>query len=575
MRKSSILSIASIAILLFIFAAPNQYDISGTKAAGQVQHLPAHQAPSASPVIGRMASMHTVDMRKVPPVFLSPAPTGSDSVVHQGGYTTPIGVAPRDIHPHSPPQGYHSSRITTTPPLASSFQGVNESYCPPPPGFCPPPDSAPDMALGVSPNWVLQGVNRWFADYSVLGKLQPGWPKSFQKFFGVPYPGGCTAIPDLFNPRAFYDPNDQRFWAAVLNNETVHGKCTSVLSRAWIAVSQTNNPNGVWNVYSFDEMLGTQNFADFTQFGYDQKAVYLSCDMWTQPSGLGTFEYENTFAFNKAAMEAGQSVTPYGYSGFISQGVQMNGIQPVEVEATRGNGPNAGLFVSPFDFNSGGGNCAQGCSGLTVWAIANPATPQESLSSILVPSLRYAQAPQANQPGCTSCLGVLDPGINSTPTWRNGQINFSLQTAVNNGSKVVPGIFWGQINVSLDSNGNLSSASIYQSGYFSFSGDTAALCPSIMPDANGNLMMVFQESSSTLYPGAYYAVQPVGSPPGIFPDSGQTLMAGQATTINSRWGDYSAVDVNGAGAIAVWIASEYEAANQTWSSYIGKVYTSS
>jgi hypothetical protein len=429
------------------------------------------------------------------------------------------------------------------------------------------------MAPAVSNNWVLQGVNHWFALYSPAGALQAGWPKTFQSFFGVPPSGGCSST--MFNPRAFYDANDQRFWAAILNNVSPNGSCKSTLSKVWIAVSQTNNPNGLWTVYSFDVRQGTAYFGDFTQFGYDQQAVYLSCDMWTQPGGSGTFEYENTFAMTKAAMEAGQTVTPYGFSGLTSGGVQANGVQPVEVEAFKGTGPAAGLFLSSYDYNSGGGDCVQGCSGLTVWAIAHPGTSSQSLSSMVVSTASYAAAPKANQPGCTQCLGTLDPGINSTPVWRNGQIAFALTTALNNGTQRVAGIFWGQLSVSLNASGALSAASVAQSGYFSFSGDAAAFCAAVMTDVNGNLALVFTEASGSLYPGAYYAVRPAGYTAGRFPDGGRALMGGQASAPQPRWGDYSAAAVNGVGAQSVWLGGEYEATGQTWATRIGKVYLGS
>ena len=428
------------------------------------------------------------------------------------------------------------------------------------------------MALGTSSTWVLQGVNRSFAVYDVSGNIQSGWPKMFQSFFGVPSPGSCAPRgPNLFNPRAFYDPNDQRFWAEVLENVGVRDTCPQLQSVVWIAVSQTNNPNGLWNVYSFDLTQGTQNYGDFSQFGYDQQAVYFSCDMFNLPASTGTFQNEETFAFNKAGLEAGQTVTPYGFTNFMSGGVQVNGVQPVEVEAIKGAGPKAGLFINSFDYNSGGGNCAKGCSGMTVWAIANPGTPSQTLSSFLVPTTSYAQAPHVDQPGCTQCLWPLDPGIPGTPIWRNGQITFALSTAVNNGTQSLAGVFWGQIGVSLGSNGAISNASVVQSGYFSFSGDTSAIFPTIMPNVNNDLVMVFEETSSTLYPSVLYAVKPASFTPGQFPDGGNMLQAGSASSPSPRWGDYTAVSATGAGANSVWFAGEYENASQNWATCIGAV----
>lgn len=48
------------------------------------------------------------------------------------------------------------------------------------------------------------------------------------------------------------------------------------------------------------------------------------------------------------------------------------------------------------------------------------------------------------------------------------------------------------------------------------------------------------------------------------------MKQGQASTSQPRWADYTAVSANGVAAQAVWIAGEYEASDQTWSTYIGK-----
>ena len=71
-------------------------------------------------------------------------------------------------------------------------------------------------------------------------------------------------------------------------------------------------------------------------------------------------------------------------------------------------------------------------------------------------------------------------------------ISFSLDTAVNNGGagapSVVPGILWGQIQVTHFSSSPFPN--LYQSGYLFFSGDRAASFGAMMQDKNGTLFMV-------------------------------------------------------------------------------------
>src|SRR5215469_17436166 len=140
--------------------------------------------------------------------------------------------------------------------------------------------------------------------------------KNAQKFFGVPNPGSCDpAGPFMSDPRAFYDPIDGRFWVAELQVEGALGINSCPESTLyWIAVSQTNNPNGVWNVYAFNMSLGTTNAADYTEFGFDQTAIYFSGNMFNQ---AGTaYEYAESFSALKSTMEGGLSVTAYGFTGF-------------------------------------------------------------------------------------------------------------------------------------------------------------------------------------------------------------------------------------------------------------------
>src|SRR5256885_13929372 len=152
----------------------------------------------------------------------------------------------------------------------------------------------PDMALAASPQFVLQGVNTEWEVLDTKGNVQPGWPASAQNFFGVPNATGvdgqpCDTAhqsqPFLSDPRALYDPADGRFWAAMLQVEGAQAFGVAVDCRYqsdyFLAVSQTSNPNGKWNVYDFNmetDVNGQKFAADFTQIGINSQAVYFSAN---------------------------------------------------------------------------------------------------------------------------------------------------------------------------------------------------------------------------------------------------------------------------------------------------------
>jgi hypothetical protein len=530
---------------------------------------PAIHAPAIPVSPGKRVSAtdrvhHVVNMKKVP--------QSKGHIAGRQTFPDHTGIDPRLMekllqaarhNPHAPisshsyPAPKQRNGIKAQTPIATpSFQGLSQN------GFEPP-----DQALAASPEWVFQGVNLQFAVYDTGGTLQSGWPKNTADFFGVPSPGACSSTPFMSDPRAFYDVTDNRFWAAALEVEGVDNTCP-FKSLYWIAVSQTNNPNGIWNVYSFDMALGSNNWADYTQFGFNGQAIYFSGNMFNTSK---IFQYSEVFSALKAPMEAGTTVN---YFGFINQtvgGVSVDTVQPVEAIESGNGGPGAGIFVNSFNFNFGGGDCSNGCNGLTIWTMTNPGQPNADMTGVVVSTSTYTLAPRADQPGCTACVpekAPPDTRISGTPVYSNGLVSFALTTGVNNGTQIVPGIFWGQVSPVFNTDGSIATATIFQSGYFNYSGDGAATYPALMTDDAGNLFMVFEFMNSSTSPSVAYAARPVSFTLGAFPDGGFFLRQGDAATNGTRWGDYEAASYSSCSG-SVWLAGEYSTADGTWSTFIG------
>jgi len=543
----------------------------------------ANSASSAQPAIAPMLGMQTVNMQSVPaantasltsslnhPAKMMPLLTGNPTLYAQhkaaATHNTNAPFANSAISNAAPKAA--SATTASTPTTTTQFQGMADSKSICPPAGCQPPD----MALAASPSWVFQGVNTAFAIYSSTGVLQKGWPKTAQKFFGIPNPGSCDKTgPFLTDPRTFYDPVDKRFWAAILQVEGAFGinKCP-FQSLYWIAVSKSSNPNGVWNIYNFDMARGTKNGVDFTEFGFDRQAVYFSGNMFDRASSM--FQYAEVFAASKARMEAGKSVTARGFMKLQSGTTMVDTVQPTMMEASGSSSnpaPGAELLVSSFNINSGQGQCFSGCSGIVVWAFDNPLI-DPTLSQVVVSTPSYTLAPQADEPGCNVCIETSDTRISGAPVYNNGKISFALETGVDNGTQVVPGIFWGQIQPTLSS-GTIVSASLVQSGYLAFSGDQAASFGALMSDNADNLFMVFDTMSATLNPSIMYTARQTSDPLGQF-ESAQMLIQGVIPTNNNRWGDYEAAAFDGPTTNHVWLAAQYSGSTGDWATYIAQVH---
>lgn len=576
MRKSYKLFLAALFAIILIISSV-LVAILVFPRIGIIAEANSNFSTASTPATARMLSKHVVQMKNIPAVSkskaISPDTDSQDDDDQSPKLDALKKAAAHNKHAPVSSSKYNVTRtgnaIPATSPLTTSFQGMADANSICPPNGC----RAPDQALAVSPSWVFQGVNTSFAVYDTSGALQAGWPKNAQNFFGIPNPpNGCASLPYLIDVRAFYDPNDGRFWAIIMENENAFGHNTSCPFQAlyWIGVSQTNNPNGAWNTYSFDMAQGTTNGVDFAEFGFDASAIYFTGNMFNQ-SGQN-FQYAEIFAANKSVMESGASVTPHGFTHLTLNGVAVDSVQPVESE-TRGNsGANAGLFVNSLNYNFGGYSCSNSCQGAVIWAMANPTSTTPSLSSTFVNTISYTLPPGADEPGCPACLDTDETQILATPVYHNGLITFALNTGVNNGTQVVPAVLWAQITPILSNAGTITSASVYQNGYFNYQGKTDVYYGALMPDADGNLFMVFDVSSSTINPQVSYVSRPVTYALGQFPDAGNTLRAGDAATVETLWGDFDATSYDGFSTDNVWLAGEYAPANGYWSTYIGETH---
>jgi hypothetical protein len=330
----------------------------------------------------------------------------------------------------------------------------------------------------------------------------------------------------------------------------------------WIAVSQTSNPNGIWYAYAFNMAINVPGscptcIADFTEFGFDQTAIYFSGNMFTQDGSA--FVYAETSSALKSTMEAGSSVSTYGFFDLMANGIVVDTIQPVEDEAS--SNPSVGLLINSFCFSTA-------CSGLVVWAIANPGQSTASVTSVVVSTTTYIFPPQADEPGCRGCIATNDTRISGTPVYQQGLISFAVNTGLNNGTQVVPAIFWGQVQPTI-SGGTITGATVFQSGYLHFSGDRAAFFGALMATSSGNLLMVFDTSSSAINPSIMYATRRTTDTLGKF-ESAIYLKQATTHTLDQRWGDYEAASYDGSSTNNTWFSSQYS--NGDWATYIGKVH---
>ncbi|MGH2495629.1 MAG: hypothetical protein ACRDIV_13100 [Ktedonobacteraceae bacterium] len=578
--KLAICSLLALAALLSIFSGA-----AFAKGANHAIKASGGVTVSSTKANAPAAVEHTVNVKTLPvetskaAVNHRPAPlmTSSKFAAAKKAATTnknaPVGKTA------TPDPGTTKSGISGFPGMADSA-----TICPYF-GGCQPPD----MALATSPNFVLQGVNTSYAIYDTTGHLVVG-PINDQVWYGVPNPtpAGCDpAGPFLSDPRAFYDPNTGLFWTATLQVEAAAfgvGVNCNQLSIYWIANLNVNT--GVMHVYAFDMTLGgtVAAGADYTQFGFSASTIAVSGNMFD--FATGGFDFTEVQIANKQAMQQGLPVTPaaftdlgfFGVNGFVP----VDTVQPVMTETTPANDPGVQYFVNSFNIfgDPNGNDCFfTACSGFIAWAFdpANSTLGGAFTGSFGIGnSPGYVIPPNADEPGCLFCVETIDTRITATPVYSVGggqpMISFSLDTGVSNGgsvfTNVVPGVLWGQIQVSHFSS-TVVAANIVQSGYLFFSGDRAAFFGAMMQDKNGRLFMVFDTSSANLNPSIMIASRRASDPLGSIGNV-KFIIKGPSATFNSRWGDFEAASYTGFASNHVWVASQYSVSGD-WNTFIARV----
>ena len=451
----------------------------------------------------------------------------------------------------------------------------------------------PDQGLAVGNGFVLEPVNSAIGIYDTQGNFLAF--ESMSAFFGV----GPTftvqngqAVPPfgpfLSDPRAYYDSVNQHFIVTGLEIgiDPATGNFGST-SEILIAVSQTNNPFGGWNVFSLDvshdgdSRFGgcpTGCFGDQPLIGADANGFYVATNAFGLPPD--GFRGAQLYAISLATLEAGGggSISAVHFGNLnVAPGTPARSIQPATVppggsyESAQGG---TEYFVSALDPTHTVDNR------VSVWAITNTSSlnssPSLQLSNVIVNTEVYGFPPSTDQkPGSTPYADFLaSVGLKvheeliaanddrmQQVVFAAGNLWTAVPTRIKPGGQgpIRAGAAWFAIAPSV-SNG--LSASVTNQGYVSIQSpkQNSVLFPAVAVNAAGKGAIVFSVAGEDYYPSAAYALvdavngagQIVITDPGFGPDDGFTGYFPNGRV--GRWGDYSAAVSDEGGNI--WMATE-------------------
>lgn len=353
----------------------------------------------------------------------------------------------------------------------------------------------------------------------------------------------------VFDPRVSYDPIDNRF--IILACTDAWASSSSLV----VAVSETGDPTGNW--YRYVIKGDTKNdgvWLDYPTLGFNSRWVTATGNMFTNG---GYFAYSQIFVLDKSWLYQGLSGSIQTFTD-----VEPFTLQPcVTYDKAE---PNQYLIADWTGNENGRGalkvyKIAPNTQGLADYAVVGLAAVNETW--------RYSGA-LAPQLGDERKIATNDSRLLNA-VFKNGSIWTTHTVFLPEAAPTHSGIDWWQISPSANviQFGRIEDATTKQ--FYAY--------PSIAVNDCNDVMIGFNQFSTTIYPSAAYAFRN-GTDPLSTIGTSTVFKAGLAPyyktfgTSRNRWGDYSATCVDPSDGKTFWTLQEYaNTPRDRWATWWGKL----
>ena len=341
-----------------------------------------------------------------------------------------------------------------------------------------------------------------------------------------------------------------------------------------VAVSTTGDPTGSYYRYAFSTGF---NFPDYPKYG-----------VWTDSYVITTREFGPTieygigvYGLEKNKMLNGQ---PARAVSFFLDGndpavlpLVGDGLLPADIDGKQK--PMADTAIPLVGTQDDGGGYGATSDAANIWNLQVKwrSTPLASLSlksqlpvaafdsifpcGAVAGSLPPSSRDCLPQPGITNGSQYLDIlSYRQRPTWRLAYRNFKgYESLVTNQSVEaapgVAGVRWYELR--RDPSGSYS---VFQQGTYAPGDGVHRWMGSIAQDRLGNMGLGYSVVNGTdVFPGIRYTGRLAGDPAGAMTLGEGVAVAGSGvqTTTNSRWGDYTSMNVDPVDDCTFWYVNEY------------------
>jgi len=423
----------------------------------------------------------------------------------------------------------------------------------------------PDPMGDVGPNNYVELINLVLGVYDKQGNLLVG-PVAIGDIWADFPVTDCTDPSG--DPVVLYDQFTDRW---LLSQFTTSG-LDDPTKPFWncVAISTSPDPTGAYYRYAF-ETANFQYFPDYPKYGNWTDSFVLTTREFgpTVEYGIGVYALEKNKMINGDPKARAVSFFLDGNDPAILPLVG-DGLLPADIDGKQKPKADTAIPLVGTQDDNASANYGATFDALNIWDLTVKwrSTPVASLS--LAAQLPVAQFdsifPCGPSRGCIPQPGITNPdqfldilSYRQRPTWRLAYRNFKdYETLVTNQSvEAAPGmagVRWYEIR---RMNGAYS---LYQQGTYAPNDGVHRWMGSVAMDKFGNIAAGYSVSNGTdVYPGIRYTGRLAGDPLGQMTLGEGTIINGTGVqrTTNSRWGDYSSLNVDPVDDCTFWYVNEY------------------
>jgi hypothetical protein len=430
----------------------------------------------------------------------------------------------------------------------------------------------PDPVGDVGPNHYVEMINLVFAVYSKTGTLLLGPVDTGTLWAGFPVED-CTDPSG--DPIVVYDQFVDRWILSQFTTRGLNpdGSFNGLPFYNCVAISQTGDPTGAYFRYAFITSIEGSTSAFFPD--YPKYGVWTHSYLITSRDFGSNGEYGiSVYALDKNKMVNGQPdarAVHFFLDGNNPSILPLvgDGLLPPDIDGKqKPKNQDAAPIVGTQDDGAGYGATFDA---INIWDLSVKwrSTPTASLTlKAQLPTAAFDSifpcAPTSRdclpQPGITNPAQFLDiPSYRQRPTWRLAYRNFKTYDAMVTNQSVeaapgVAGVRWYEIRRV----GN--TYSIYQQGTYAPGDGVHRWMGSVAQDKKGNMAAGYSVvNATTVFPGIRYTGRLAGDPLGQLTLGEGVIINGSGvqTTTNSRWGDYTSMNIDPVDDCTFWYVNQY------------------